>query len=131
VGDPLVSVPEHMLNARLEWRATPRLETFLGVEYRSSAFRPRNFHEPQNGGNAQGAFDALGDFKGFTLVDLGASYQFADNVRLSGVIYNLFDKDFKDYWPYLREDNGQVAFSNVYNNIYEPRRLFLSLIVDF
>ncbi|TVR61221.1 MAG: TonB-dependent receptor [Candidatus Competibacteraceae bacterium] len=131
VGDPLVSVPEHMLNARLEWRAMPRLDTFFEIEYRSSAFRPRDFHEPQNGGRAQGAFDALGDFEGFTLFNLGASYQFADNVRLSGVIYNLFDKDFKDYRPYLREDNGQVAFSNVYNNIYEPRRLFLSLIVDF
>lgn len=62
-----------MLNATLDWQATPQLTTFLKSEYRSSAFRPRNFHEPQNGGNAQAGEPGewrdsnrvLGDFKGY------------------------------------------------------------------
>ncbi|WP_018860654.1 MULTISPECIES: TonB-dependent receptor domain-containing protein [unclassified Thioalkalivibrio] len=131
VGDPLASVPEHMLNARLDWQATPRVEAFAEAEYRSSAFRPRNYHEPQDGGSAQGAYDALGDFHGFTMVNVGAAYHISENVTLNATIYNLFDKDFKDYRPYTREDTGETTFSNVYNNLYEPRRLFVSLNARF
>lgn len=144
-GDPLVSVPEHMLNALLTWQATPKLETFLRAEYRSSAFRPRNFHEPQNGGNAQGQVArgwrdsniVIGDFKGYSLFDLGATYQISRMVRVTGVIQNLLGKDFIDYRPYTRCTNagctgaGEEAFSNVYNSILEPRRLFVSLNLDF
>ncbi len=144
-GDPLVSVPDHMLNAQLSWRAMPRLDTFLRAEYRSSAFRPRNFHEPQNGGNAQGRVEegwrdsniVLGDFRGYTLFDLGATYRVSQNVRVTGVIENLLDKDFNDYRSYTRCTDGNCtgpgaeAFSNVYNRILEPRRLFVSLSVDF
>nr|WP_296750980.1 TonB-dependent receptor [Thioalkalivibrio sp.] len=145
LGDPLTSVPEHMLNARLSWQAMPKLNTFLGAEYRSSAFRPRNYPEPQNGGNAQGRVDegwrdsniVLGDFKGYTLFDLGATYRVSRNVRVTGVIENLLDKDFKDYRSYTRCTDGgctgagNEAFSNAYNNILEPRRFFVSLNVDF
>lgn len=144
-GDPLVSVPEHMANATLNWQATPRLNAFLNAEYRSSAFRPRNFHEPQNGGNGQGRVAdgvrdsrvVLGDFKGYTLWNLGASYSINKNLRVNGVIYNLLDKDFNKYRAYTRCTNagctgpGTTAFSNVYNTIQEPRRLFVSLNADF
>lgn len=131
IGDPLVSVPDHMLNARLDWQATPQLTAFLGAEYRSSAFRPRNFHEPQNGGSSQGAYDALGDFKSTTMVNLGARYRASEHVSVNGVVNNLFDRDFKDYRPYVREDDGEIAFSNVYNNLYGPRSLLVSVSVDF
>ena len=144
-GDPLVSVPDHMLNARLDWEATPRTTAFLAAEYRSSAFRPRDFHEPRTGGNSQAQVEpgvrdsnaVLGDFRGYTLLDLGATYRFSPNVRLTGVIQNLLDKDFQDYRSYTRCTDGGCtapgveAFSNVYNNILEPRRLFVSLNVDF
>ncbi|MCG6657872.1 TonB-dependent receptor [Halomonas campisalis] len=131
VGDPLVSVPEHMLNLRLDWQATPQLNAFLGAEYRSSAFRPRNFHEPQNGGRSQGAYDALGDFRSTTMVNLGGRYRVSEHVSVNGVVNNLLDRDFKDYRPYVREDNGNIAYSNVYNNLYGPRSLMVSLNVDF
>jgi len=144
-GDPLVSVPEHMANAILNWQATPRFSTFLNAEYRSSAFRPRNYHEPQNGGNGQGQVASgvrdsnvvLGDFKGYTLWNLGASFSITKNVTVNGVIYNLLDKDFNDYRAYTRCTNGgctgagTTAFSNAYNNILEPRRLYVSLNADF
>lgn len=131
-GDPLFSVPEHSVNARLGWHATPALETFMTMEYRSSRFRPDSFHEPHLGGGAQGAAEALGDFRSFTVFSLGANYRFSENVRMTGEVLNLFDKDFNNYKPYpLRNDPDTIAFSNVYNHIYEPRRLFLSMTVDF
>ncbi len=150
-GDPLVSVPDHMVNATLSWQATPQLGTFLSAEYRSRSFRPRNFPEPQNGGNAQGVVDVdgvfvrdsnlvMGNFKGYTLLNLGASYAFTRNVTLNGTIYNLLDKDFKDYreFPICTAVNQQgvctaagTGFSNAYNNILEPRRLWVSLNVAF
>ncbi|WP_240544933.1 TonB-dependent receptor domain-containing protein [Ectothiorhodospira shaposhnikovii] len=131
-GDPLYSIPEHMINTRLSWQTSPALSTFLGVEYRSSRFRPDSFHEPHLGGDAQGAAEALGDFKGYTLVDLGATYRFNRHVSVTGVVYNLLDKDFNDYRAYpLRNDPSTTAYSNVYNQLLEPRRLWVSMNVDF
>jgi len=131
-GDPLVSVPDHMANATLFWDTTARLTTFLTAEHRSSAFRPRNFHEPQDGGSAQGAFEALGAFRGYTRFDLGATWRFSDQVRLTAVVQNVTDKDFIDYREYPRRGNpAQILTSNVYSTIQEPRRLYLSLGVDF
>ncbi|TRO95990.1 TonB-dependent receptor [Glycocaulis profundi] len=132
VGDPLVSVPDHMANATVFWDATERLTAFLGAEYRSSAYRPRNYHEPQDGGSAQGAFEALGAFRGYTQLNLGAAFQISDTVRLNAVVYNLLDRNFIDYREYARRGNpDQILTSNVYNTILEPRRLYVSLGVDF
>lgn len=131
-GDPLFPVPEHSVNARLAWQATPALETFMTMEYRSSRFRPDSFHEPHLGGSAQGASEALGDFRSFTVFSLGANYRFSPNVRVGAEVQNLFDKDFNRFKEYpLRNDPSTTAFSNVYNNIYEPRRLTVSMTVDF
>ena len=78
----------------------------------------------------------LGDFRGYTLFNLGASYRLTDRVSLNGVIYNLLDKDFNRYTSYTRCANGGCTssaegFSNRYNNILEPRRLFVSLNAEF
>ncbi len=147
LGDPLVSVPRHMANARLVWAPTVALSTFIEAEGRSSAFRPRNFHEPQNGGNAQGQVapgvrdsrEVLGDFRGYTLLNLGASYEFSQHLTVSGAIYNVLGREFQDYRAYARCGNAgctnaagsAVAFSNGYNTIQEPRRVWLSLTARF
>nr|WP_231363484.1 TonB-dependent receptor [Thioalkalivibrio sulfidiphilus] len=131
-GDPLFSVPEHMVNATLDWQVTPSLNTFLQAEYRSSSHRPDSFHEPHLGGSAQGAKEALGDFKGYTLLNLGASYEVNRQVSVNGTIHNLLNKDFNDYRAYpLRNDPTTTAYSNVYSNLLEPRRLWLSMNVNF
>jgi outer membrane receptor for ferrienterochelin and colicins len=143
-GDPLSSVPEHMLNAQVNWQAMPRLNAFLAVEHRSKAFRPRDFHEPQTGGSSQAAVASgvrdsnavLGDFKGYSLFNVGTSYRISKNVAVNAVIYNLLNKDFKDYVAYNRCANGGCTtfangFSNTYNNIQEPRRLYVSLNAEF
>jgi outer membrane receptor for ferrienterochelin and colicins len=131
-GDPLFGVPEHALNARLTWQATPKISTYLASEYRSSRYRPDSFHEPHLGGSAQGASEALGSFKGYNVFNLGGSYDFTDKISINAVIYNLENRNFNDYRPYpLRNDPDVIAYSNVYNNIYEPRQLWVSLNVGF
>ncbi len=131
-GDPLFGVPEHRINARLNWQTTPQLRTFLEGEYVSSRHRPDSYHEPQLGGNAQGASEALGDFKGFATFNLGGTYELSRNARITAAVLNVLDKDFNDYRAYpLRNDPDTTAFSNVYNNVYEPRRLFVNMVMDF
>jgi outer membrane receptor for ferrienterochelin and colicins len=126
-GDPLFGVPAHMLNARVRWQVTPWMDATLGGQYRSSRHRPDAFHEPHLGGNAQGAAEALGDFHGYSLMSLGATYQLTERLQLNATIENLLDRNFVDYRPYaLRNDPSVTAFSNVYNNILEPRRLWLA-----
>ncbi len=127
-GDPLFGVPAHMLNLRLGWEATPSLSAHLGTQLRSSRHRPDSFHEPHLGGSAQGAAEALGDFQGYTLFNVGAAYRINDRLQLNATVENLLDREFVDYRPYpLRNDPGVTAFSNVYNNILEPRRLWLAV----
>ncbi len=127
-GEPLFGVPAHMVNGWVEWRPTPTLELSLGGEYRSSRHRPDHFHEPHLGGSAQGASEALGDFRSYALFDLAGTYQASERVQLRAAVENLLDRDFVDYRPYpLRNDPSTTAYSNVYNNIREPRRLSLSV----
>jgi len=130
-GDPLFHTPEHMVNATLGWQATRHLNTWISAEYRSERFRADNFHEPHLGGQATGAKAVLGDFKAYTLLHLGGVYRFTEKVTLNATIYNLLDKNFVDYRPYHRDDTNTIAYSNVYNTILEPRRLFVGLNVAF
>lgn len=131
-GDPLFGVPSHMLNARLGWQVSPSFEARLGGQYRSSRHRPASFHEPHLGGSAQGAYEALGNFEGYGLMDLGASWRMNSRITVNAAIQNLLDQSFIDYRPYpLRNNPDVTAFSNVYNNILEPRRLSLSVRAGF
>lgn len=143
-GDPLVSVPEHMANSRLNWQATDRLRAYVEVEYRGDAYRPRNFHEPMTGGASQGfvepgvrdSNEVLGDFKGYTLVNIGASWQLNPNVEVVAAVNNLLDQDFIDYQSYQACANNDctesfTGYSNRYNNILEPARLYMGLRVSF
>ncbi|TVP60675.1 MAG: TonB-dependent receptor, partial [Gemmatimonadales bacterium] len=131
-GDPLFGVPSHMLNTRLTWQLSPSVEARLGGQYRSSRHRPDSFHEPHLGGSAQGASEALGDFKAYALMDLGASWRMNERFTVNATVENLLDQSFVDYRPYALRNNSDVtAFSNVYNNILEPRRLALTLRASF
>jgi hypothetical protein len=58
----------------------------------------------------------------------GASYRMSERLQLNASIENLMDKNFVDYRPYTLRNNPNVtAFSNVCNNILEPRRLWVAL----
>jgi outer membrane receptor for ferrienterochelin and colicins len=115
-GQKLTDTPDHMINANLRWRATDRFTTWIRGEYRSERFR-----------NDAPSRAALGDFKAYSLFHLGGSYQVSEKVQINATIFNLFDKDFVSLLPY----GTPVAYAPEYTNNQEPRRLWVSLKVDF
>lgn len=104
-----------MVNARLRWQATNRLNAWLSAEYNSERFRD----DPD-------VRAVLGDYKSYSLFNAGLGYQVSKNVTVAATIYNLADKDFIDYRP-----NGSGGYNNVYINNIEGRRLWLSTTVTF
>jgi len=125
-GKPLSDTPKHAFNARLTWDVSPDWNTWLRAEYRSERFR-----DPGTSAATRAARDALGDFKGYTMLHLGTSYQVTPAVTLNAAIYNLLDKDFIDYRPYRATPAGAPTYSSVYVNNLDGRRLWLSMNVDF
>lgn len=120
-GQPLTNTPDHMFNAALNWQASDALSFYLRGEYRSERFR--------GVGLAQ---DQLGDYRGYSLFHLGGQYKFSENLRMNAALYNLADRDFVDYRPYISNTTtNAVSYSNVYVNNEDGRRLWLSLNYDF
>ncbi|MYL23198.1 TonB-dependent receptor [Halomonas alkaliantarctica] len=122
-GEPLTDTPEHAINATLRWQATAKLDTWLSAEYRSERYRNR--------ARVRGApsYEDLGDFKAYSLFNLGGNYAFTEQFSVSATIYNLLDKDFVDYESYQAPDrsgNLQTYYGNRYANSEEGRRLWLS-----
>lgn len=115
-GQKLTDTPEHMANADLRWQATDRLTTWLRGEYRSERFR-----------SDAPARAALGDFKAYSLFHVGGSFQVTERVTVNATVYNLLNKDFVRLLPY----GTPVAYGAEYTNNQEPRRLWLSVKVDF
>lgn len=113
-GQPLVNTPKHMANASLRWEVTPRANAWLRGEYRSERYRTPGI-----------ARDALGDYKAWAQLHLGGALSVAPNVTLNATIYNLLDEDFLEYAAYETATGG-LAYTNVYNNMQEGRRLWLS-----
>ena len=110
-----------MFNAALNWQASDALSFYLRGEYRSERFR--------GVGLAQ---DQLGDYRGYSLFHLGGQYKFSENLRVNAALYNLADRDFVDYRPYVSNTTtNAVSYSNVYVNNEDGRRLWLSLNYDF
>lgn len=53
-------------------------------------------------------------------------------MRLHAAVYNLLDRDFVDYRPYVSNTaTGAVSYANTYVNSEDGRRLWLSLAMDF
>src|SRR5690606_2418262 len=88
--------PDHIANAQPRWDATQKLALWLRGEYRGESQRfdgdPKNLT-----GNNRLQYEALGDLKAYTLFHLGGSYKVSKDVTLSANIFNLFDKDFRDF----------------------------------
>jgi outer membrane receptor for ferrienterochelin and colicins len=120
-GTPLANTPEHSLNATLRWQATDKLGTWVRGEYRSERYRAAN------AATAVADRAKLGDYKAYTLVDLGASYKVNKHLSFSAAVNNVFDKDFVDY------ELTTVAntYSNRYHQTLEGRRLWVSMNLAF
>ncbi|WP_313024638.1 TonB-dependent receptor domain-containing protein [Pseudomonas lopnurensis] len=124
-GWPLNETPRNLANLRLDWQATDNLSTWLRSEYRGERFR-RTSATPNM------AYEALGDYKAYTLFHLGGSYRISDNLDVSATIYNLFDTNFSDYKRHANNAAGTAfTYSNQYHNVQERRRLWLSTTYSF
>ncbi|SET32767.1 outer membrane receptor for ferrienterochelin and colicins [Marinobacter segnicrescens] len=136
-GAPLTNTPEHLVNAAINWQATPALDLWFKGEYRSKRERFTDKYENLSPANKL-IDDQVGDLKGYSVFHLGGSYQAAENITLNAAIYNLFDKDFTEGERYLN-GNGEEAFVSSYiqsgrsidGTIEDGRRLWLSATVGF
>ncbi len=117
-GEPLVNAPEHQLNSRINWDVTSDINLWVRGEYASSRYR--------GAGEAQ---DQLGDYSSYVLFNLGGGWKMNDHVTFNATIDNLFDEDFIQYMPYT--SRGSQAYSNEYAINQEPRRLWLSVNLNY
>lgn len=124
-GQPLYNTPEHMVNGMVRWRATERLNLWARGEYRSDRYR-----DPDTAASTAKA--TWGDYRSYSVFHLGGSYRATERVAFNAAIYNLFDKDFVSYAPYVSNTaTGAVSYTNLYANNQEPRRLWVSVNIDF
>ncbi len=124
-GLPLTNTPRHMLNANVQWQATDALNVFVRGEYRSERYR-----------GAGAAQDQLGNFKPYSQFHLGARYVLNDAVSFNAALYNVFDKDFVDYMPYISNPTAPpasqtYAYANTRSTSEAGRRLWVSVNIAF
>lgn len=124
-GLPLYDTPEHMVNAAVRWTVNDRLNLWLRGEYRDSRYRG----EDSATSTAKATY---GDYKAYEVFHLGGAYRVNDRVTVNAVVYNLLDEDFVSYGPYVSNTGtGAISYTNLYANNQEPRRLWLSVNLDF
>lgn len=124
-GRPLYDTPRHMANARLRWTATSKLSLWLSGEYRSERYRALDTATST-------AKATYGDYRAYQLYHLGGAYQVNSTLTLNATIYNLLDKNFVEYGPYVSNTStGAISYTNLYSNNQEPRRLWLSATYTF
>lgn len=98
-GKPLNNTPRHMFNVGLNWKASSQLGVWGKLKFKSSTI--------------DGGDDRL---PSYSLVDVGATYQFDKNVNGFVGIYNVFDK--------------QIS-SELYGKNLDGRRYYAGLTVGF
>ncbi|WFQ80125.1 ligand-gated channel protein [Xenorhabdus sp. SF857] len=79
-GQPLNKMPTHMANATLNWQPLSELETWTRINFRGKT-KNYQYRSSMRDGTPS-----------YTFVDLGVTYNLAKNLRLSGGVYNVFDK---------------------------------------
>lgn len=113
-----------MANASLKWQAADFVNLWARGEYRSERARFTSNYENLTVAN-QAVYDALGDYKAYTLFHIGSNFIVNDNWDVGVALYNVFDKDFNDY-----EKIG-TGYYNRYSNTQEGRRVQLSTTFKF
>lgn len=92
----LANTAKHIAHAQLDWTASDQLRVWLRGEYRGKS--PRFSGDPANlTGNNAAIYQAVGDLKAYELFHLGGSYQLNKRVTFNANIFNLFDKDFRQF----------------------------------
>jgi outer membrane receptor for ferrienterochelin and colicins len=111
-----------MVNARVGRALTSRVDLWANGEYRSS--RARRVTAATNA-----AWNALGDFKAYGLMHLGANVRLYRGLSTRIAVNNVFNTDFLRFGSYT--SNNQVVYTSLYNNHQEGRRIWLQTSLDF
>ncbi len=107
----LANTAKHVANAQLDWNASEKWRLWLRGEYRGKS--PRFSGDPANlTGNNLAIYQAVGDIKPHALFHLGGAYKVSQRVTLNANIFNLFDKDFRQYRQV--DLNGTPTWVNEY-----------------
>ncbi|MCE8011919.1 TonB-dependent receptor domain-containing protein [Billgrantia desiderata] len=135
-GASLTLAPRHKLTAAVTWDINERWSTTLEGEHYSG--RNRFASAPAAGTQDAALASAVGDkFKNYELFNLSSTYRVADNVRLTGTVYNLLDTDFGTGTTYEYQGDTYAAYDyftsgQSINGSYMPRRSFwLSATYEF
>lgn len=135
-GLPLTGIPEHTLNMAINYNYNDIFGAFLRGEFRANQLR-------MNVLGRTSSKDALETFynnnpglsiyyKPYFLLHLGGNYNITNNLRLNFGIYNLLDHNFIDYYLAKSSSNGSATTAyNNYATIYEGRRYYISVSMDF
>lgn len=127
-GMPLTNTPRHMLNGDVRASLSERVSSWVRGEYRSARARRTSVAENP-------AWEALGDFRAYGLLHLGAGYQAGRGITVNATVQNLFDKDFLRYASYqgtpTAANPSGIMYTSLFNNHQEGRRLWLSTTVQF
>ncbi|CAA0102217.1 TonB-dependent receptor domain-containing protein [Zhongshania aliphaticivorans] len=128
-GQPLTNTAENMANATLDWQYNDRMNVFLTLEARSDRYR---------GVGTLGEHLYYDDYEVF---HLGAAFKINESVTVNARINNLLDQDFTSYTTRFNDVNGdgiydadadgEVEFSDDYNNKDKSRNFWLSVNVTF
>jgi outer membrane receptor for ferrienterochelin and colicins len=129
IGKPLNNTPKHMFNTKLDWKATQKLNLWAQASYNSERYRSED----------TGAFTntkkLLGNYKAYSLVNVGANYKVNNSWTMNMAINNLFDKNFAQYKPVTTTTGtpprAVSGFANEYIGNFERRRLWLSANYTF
>lgn len=105
-GQPLGRTPEHMANARIDYKASSRLGLWGAITYRGEEVNAGL----RVGTNGQPIFDGPRQvgrlYPDYTLVDIGANWRIRDNVALKFGVYNVTDKVL-DVATYDQQGDGR------------------------
>ncbi|OUY09050.1 TonB-dependent receptor domain-containing protein [Acinetobacter populi] len=97
-GEPLNDMPKHMFNAGLDWELNDQWSFWTQANYR--------------GKEVSGDGDPA-----YTFVDLGAVYKYSNNLKFTGGIYNVANKD--------------VTTEDGYSYILDGRRYSIAMNMKF
>lgn len=126
-GAALVNTPKHMANARLSTSTNSMFDGWVSGEYRGSRLRRTNLSNNE-------AYNALGDYKAYSVFHIGGTFRVLENMSINATIYNLANKDFLKFAEYASptaSDPDAVAYTSLYNIHEEGRRLWLSTTIRF
>lgn len=89
----LSDTAKHVASATVNWTPTSQWSTWLQAEFRGKSRRFDALSSSLEGAELA-EYNAVGDLRSYTLLNLGVSYKLNKNVTLSGTVNNLLDKNF-------------------------------------